>query len=1051
MSFRNQPSTFGPLPPMAPLRQLLAASEPTAATAAPGSEGVVTAVGKSPPPAVTIRVSSLEKSLFNITYLACRNNDVSPQVAWILMAIEDLLWLSFAFNSHLISDLPLQLSIVTEPVRAFVSYQGFVAINVIALLLVFSAVFMIATAGFMLHMQAKVPITMLRVMRWTITLLLTTLSIPVASVMVEGLNCNAQGNLVDFTVPCTSAQHLPLLILNVLGMVIYVPFLLIGALVFIETSPTSTSPVARTHGRIDMLAVSLRLLFVVFEAFSRNIMDSTVWWLYMATVALGLAYQTYKYVTMLPYYNSVANQMRAGTTAASTMAMATCLAMSVIANGPTNLMTSNGSHGTWIALLPAAAVGFLSGVVLVRWETTDIVKRTIAKWHLVANHESNLDIAAAAAAGGGGCWANAEGDTVLDPPEMSIKSAAPGLLRLSPQSAPLDSITIQDAPRTINIVRSLEASAAAVASIRRSPGSMRQVRSPSGTSLMGPMPAAGRIGSTGPPLVSDTASVLEASSVHLTTLRRGTGAEAMAAAFEKPKPKITNVFTSPAQVEISVRFVRSNPGPKQTALGLDLLERGLAEFPADPLMVLLAVAYLSAYYGPDGVRAADALMARLGSFAHALPLDIKFLAFSRERAARDMGAHVLDRAAMDALERDMRMHHMYALYLVRDVWELIRTAALPEQVSAAVGRLAVHANGAGATYAKLLERNPRDKNLLRSYAQFLTYIDADTNKAAQVLQEAEDVEYAQSRATHQNHRPSLSMERRASAAESEHDLPAPRAAPELMPSPVDHEIPDAAPSHAKMVEAPTGNNKIAFSAHATEFTSDAVEYFGKVGKLGSDTSGTSASKIQRQKQMLRLAVTDRVLQPLYATQPLYFAVLVTLATCAAGFIVCRGLFTATVNTLAVVFDHARQTRIQAVNIIDDIRGIVYANILNDRDMFNTYYGGLVASVYDMVTRRLPNVMASQATLTTAPPTFRMFQAQQLKGVNDFAAVSLNGLQTAQKVVLAGKMVLGYSFGQLTSDASTSVSGIRLSQRSPNQALSRTCNCSMDLRDSCTAP
>ncbi|KAI9218736.1 hypothetical protein BC828DRAFT_387806 [Blastocladiella britannica] len=437
-------------------------------------------------------------------------------------------------------------------------------------------------------------------------------------------------------------------------------------------------------------------------------------------------------------------------------------------------------------------------------------------------------------------------------------------------------------------------------------------------------------------------------------------------------------------------------------------------------MFLLAVTYLSTYYDADGVRAADLLMSRLGSLAHALPLDIKFLAFARERAARDMGAHVLDRAALDALERDMRTHHLHALYLVRDVWELVRTAARPDQVSAAVGRLAVHAHGASTTYAKLIERNPRDKNLLRSYAQFLTYIDANTDKAAQVLEEAENVEYAE---TCQNQKP---LPTTGSRSDSDQNLLATRAVPELVSSLAEHDR--EAPLNAKVLGTSTpmgnNNNKIAFSAQDTEFTSDAIGHLGKVGKLGSDTSGTSASKMQRQKQMLRLTVTERVLQPLHATQPMYFAVLAIFAACIIGFIVCRELFATTVTTLTVVFDDARQTRFQAANIIDYVRGIVYANMISERDLFNQNYAGLAAAVQDMVSSKLPGVLASQAALTVPPSTFRMYQSYQLTGVYDFTAVTLNGLQTAQWVVLAGKLALGYSYGALMPEVCSAISSIR---------------------------
>ncbi|KAI9222964.1 hypothetical protein BC828DRAFT_377095 [Blastocladiella britannica] len=980
-----------------------------------GKEKSSTSPVRTAPPHA-LRISRWERSLFSITYLVCRDNDLPPRVTWILTALEDLLWLSFAFNPRVFTSLPFGIAAVMEPVRAFMSYSDFAIVNFVALLLVFSTVSMVAAVGVLQHIQAKVPIPLLRIMRWNITLLLTTLSIPVASVLVGGLNCGSSGQLTEFGVLCTGGQHFPLLILNILGMLVYIPLLLIGALVFVETSPTSKSSISRTHGRVDVRVVTYRLVFVVLDAIARNGISTTLLWMQMAAITAGLAHQSWSYMTQLPYYDLKTNMFRAGMTAAATAAMLTSIVVLAISGGPAN-MAASGTGSAWLALLPATVGGYIVGAAGARWNSMRQVEKAIALWHGISK-ESAAGPPLIPKSG------------LLAPPVIihshsssSVPSEGSGVAAdPGPTSSPFTSGSAS---------RSQTSSPAAA---EKFTAMCNRRRSESAVSANAPLletPVAGSTGvvsSSSSSILSSrdrdhdrdraVASVPQHQSARPHAPKPGSSAELLAAVRESPVPQITRVFTSPAHFENVVRFVRSNPAPRQTALGRELLDRGLVEFPDDPIVLLVVVAYFSTYYGPEGTRTADALMASLGSMPKAVPLDIKFFAFSRDRAARDMGAHVLDRAALDNLERDMRKHHLRALCMVRDAWELIRTSAKPQEVSEAVGKLAVHAAGARSAYAKLLERNPHDKNLLRSYAQFLTFVEADVSRATQILEDADAAEFNESQAAHpSSNRTPIS----ASPISSTDGLAMTRGPPELFGSTGGDDVDDNLSSSPDIGDVdksrtkPAGSGgKLAFSPGAFEAPTSAGKGGPMVGNVAaSETSGTSMSKVHRQKLQLRAAVTERVVQPLYATSVMYTFLALTFAAMTLGFVICQRLFTATTSVMNDDFRSAQDARNDGLKIADSIRALVYANGIQSQPAFTSAQATIGSMIQELEGQIIPKVAACLANLTTPPPTFRMYTAHLLPNVTDYSVLTLSGLDTAKLVVLAGKLTLSYPYRALT--------------------------------------
>jgi predicted Zn-dependent protease len=199
-------------------------------------------------------------------------------------------------------------------------------------------------------------------------------------------------------------------------------------------------------------------------------------------------------------------------------------------------------------------------------------------------------------------------------------------------------------------------------------------------------------------------------------------------------------------VLVGVRFVGKDATPQQMTIGLQLIERGLQEFPRDCLMLFIAGNYMDAFYGDSGAKTAIRIFDELKK--RKPPFDIKFQMYSRERADLDQRKtsgvadgeemHVLESAEFQNLDRKVKREHFLALSAVRDFWEGIRTQAETSKLSDAVARLGKHCHAAKESYATLLVKYPKNKNILRSYAQFLLTVEGDSDRANVILDLVEE-------------------------------------------------------------------------------------------------------------------------------------------------------------------------------------------------------------------------------------------------------------------------------------------------------------------------
>ncbi|KAI9224965.1 hypothetical protein BC828DRAFT_372128 [Blastocladiella britannica] len=769
------------------------------------------------------------------------------------------------------------------------------------------------------------------------------------------------------------------------------------------------------------------------------------------------------------------NMMRAGMTAAAGCASAAAMVVKAMVD-PFGL--SNSSHEWWPVILATAAVGFVVGAAVAKWQTDRCLATTVSAWRQMLTDAAVLVVVPDNAA-------------AKLPPTTKRRSYTEPTITSKPIVASATCIDSESNTGTTRLAvspssvlggggvggaRSLAPQAAAAATplaaitlptlIASLTKAQTASDTGSGSESLSPRRRAGsRADSLSTPMANFQHLAKQqqgdGENVVLAKLTRG-GSSELLGAFKHREPKRrTSVFDSAHQVEICLRFVRDNPTAQQLTLGLQLLERGIVEFPKDPLLMLLSSTYLAAYYGGDGETAADQLMRGLYLMRGGVPLDVKFLAFSRDRAVRARGTHVLDRAAIESMEREVRVHHLRALYLVRDIWELVRISSTSTRLALAVTQLAVHMTGATAAYARLLERNPRDKRLLRIYSQYLLLVEADTVRAMQVLDIAEDVEVQEARirrtdgvvpgnavsadiqvavshiSDDDGDQQGARAARRADGAAVAMGGDGLRADAAIMllpdastiPPPLQEDFPDSRHilwKNSKRHQAlQSPSQQTSQQPSFSSLPPDVITIQARTGRGGSQTSGTSMSRAERQRISMRRVLNERVARPLNSVRTMSALSGAFLLTVVVGFAVCMQMFSATIGVLNVQFVTARNTRRYVLTVMENIRQVLFTGLAVDQAGFAANVAAIKTTLVELSGTLLPTLANMWNSLPTAPPLFRMYKAKVDGGVVSYQAFAMDALQVSQAVVQAGQSALVYSgIGQLTPEIANSTPEIR---------------------------
>ncbi|KAJ3352347.1 hypothetical protein GGF32_003801 [Allomyces javanicus] len=804
----------------------------------------------------------------------------------VLPFVEDFQLLSFALSHRLHPDTPDLIYVIVEPIRLIQSYSDFQTFNALALLLVFATLALASYVTAMVMHASKVPIATLRVLRLLFAIEMSALAIPIAQLLVSGLNCST-GTLPDFNVPCYGTAHLPLFIIDVIGILVFVPLVLIAALVFLDTSPTSSSPEAKPHGRIDAKIAAAKIILVsVSSLMPEN--NSGNWW-YSVLILSGLLYLIHGITITQPYYDPRMTALRLGLITAS----ATGMLSSMITYGI-------GFANAWLyVFIPSVIVGFAAGVALARLSAQYFFERSVRRWHHVMKQECH--------GAGGGAGSEAE--------RLATAVATPEPTR--PRRASL-AVPDSNLPRRASAVRLVSSSVA------------------SGSCAAGP--AAG----------SDMA-IMARENV-LTRLMEGTSLEVLNACKEKKTVHNERVFSSPLQVEACIRFIREDPTPKQISVGLQLLERGLIEFD-DTLLLFIAATYLAAYFGDAGKTAADELIEQIKLRPIPFDEKFLIYARDRyEHESTKMGEAgtsgrgLLDNAEFQNLDRKSKKEHLLSLYTVREFYECVRSQGSLVQLSHIVGKLSVHRELANDAYSRLLVKFPRSKRLLRSYSQFLIAVEGNAIKAGQILEIAGDVEDSYDQDLQTDAPPPAAIDRDDPSFDASLREMSLREAPNLDQAPILGQALEPMGTTGAVVDSsrttfPASRDPFlvpekpmtkpdkpteAPPAPSTRVTMRAPRQ-PMPYTTGSQTSGASMTKQQRLQLEHRRMLISRVTRPLQQGVPMSAIGLVYLAALSAGFVTCITYFAATQTVVTYNFYWAKLSRQYAMNLIDAIHRLLYTS------------------------------------------------------------------------------------------------------------------------------
>ncbi|KAI9164655.1 hypothetical protein H9P43_008514 [Blastocladiella emersonii ATCC 22665] len=869
-----------------------------------------------------LRVNALESSLFSVAYITTQDNNLSPLLEWAITILEDIQLLSFSWSKHLHHEIHWIVPAIVEPVRFLNTYANFSAANVVALVVIALFVSLLVGVSLLMSRRVKIPTSVLQSLRIISLLLMTVCSIPATSLLVGGLHC-INGVVPEFGVSCTGPTHLPLLVLDILAFVVFSPLIIISSLV----------------------ATMIRILFVFLEYFMADVGD---WgpWVYMILVTAGLYRLAFQFARIQPYYNEHMTCMRSGF--ASAGATSTFVTFTIHLAGEPD--------GAWVAVFPAAAVGFIAGFVASRWYIAHYFSRTIQHWFRITKEQL------------GSAPPN-------QPPVMKRRSSVAGFFDDWYASHPRSKVAANDMLPAMSL----------------SPPTLDHM-----------------------PKANDSID-MNGGRVVKSALLDGTSMDVINLARQRQHKKRSHVFDSPLQ----------------------------------------ASTYFASFYGVEGQLASQELMRQLQQSRRSVPLDVKFQLFSRERSARSRGEGILDQTAIEVLSHQARLYHLRAMYTVRDFFESIRVATSIKQLSRVTAQLAEYQYNASESYTRLLARNSRDKNILRSYAQFLTQVEADTARATQILEFAEEVEATEAR--HHSRldngggglagmagSPSSQLSPSPHGLSPMHALNLSAAQDDqspMAPIKADPELHLANGRHMTVSETSLSANSPDSTRRERRVSSGPVSFddaLNAVGKAplnrvpseapmmrddsfpggppgaprvvlggGSQTSGTSASRAQRQRIQARRVLTERIAKPLGRAWEVVGSTAVFLGCLSAGFVICLNFLQQT----GVVLDRyttMRSARTAMLLIVEAMRSMIYASYTNSPVRYQAALKTLNVSGLQPAFQVLPSMAQWTAKWTVQPPVYRMMKSIVMGNTTDYVPLDMMPMDAFKAVIQAGNRAINFT-------------------------------------------
>ncbi|KNE70239.1 hypothetical protein AMAG_14392 [Allomyces macrogynus ATCC 38327] len=435
-----------------------------------------------------------------------------------------------------------------------------------------------------------------------------------------------------------------------------------------------------------------------------------------------------------------------------------------------------------------------------------------------------------------------------------------------------------------------------------------------------------------------------------------------------------------------LRFIRAHPTSHQVTLGLQLLEQGLMQFD-DPLLMFLAAMYLQTYFGEVGKVAAAELLEAVKR--RSVAVDLKFLLYAHDRQVMDMRKtagmggneplQVLENAELQNLDRKSKHEHLQSLLAVREVFECLRTGTPAAQLSEAVGKMSHHRAEANRCYARLLERFPKSKSILRSYAQFLFAVEGNAAKATQILEMAE-------------------------ARESRVPMPGSGGGSHVR-------------SYLRLDEFPPPGDGLPLSHDTPQDARTPLDMSRRSGfRVGSASeSGSTGSRAMRHKLQNRKLLYERAAAPLMRVVPLYALAALYFACLLAGVFLSLNFFDDSVDVVANQFNLAKNARRVATELVDGLHHMAYADRYAEIPAYTAQMQVEYADAIDRVRTAVAYIgKTALAFLATEPAmaatTWRAYVRTNttVPGAVDYVAGDWTTMDLVAAVYQAGQVAVEYT-------------------------------------------
>ncbi|KAJ3051427.1 hypothetical protein HK097_007547 [Rhizophlyctis rosea] len=184
--------------------------------------------------------------------------------------------------------------------------------------------------------------------------------------------------------------------------------------------------------------------------------------------------------------------------------------------------------------------------------------------------------------------------------------------------------------------------------------------------------------------------------------------------------KPLQIFMSPADVEMSCRFLQYNKDPEAFLLADSIFDAGIEQYPNQGGLALMKSYYMSNFRMGDLDQVWDYLDLAKSKKPY---FDIRFFIFFEERAMEQedrkedlMASHlnITGYAELMAMERSARRYHLEAVLALKSLWEYLKSDKVATDcIPFLLGRVDENRRKADRAYRAMLSKYPNSKQVLR--------------------------------------------------------------------------------------------------------------------------------------------------------------------------------------------------------------------------------------------------------------------------------------------------------------------------------------------------